>query len=261
MPVRLMFLGTGTSNSTPGNPPSTAISDDSDIVLIDCGGGAYHQLSRTGSGFSHEKVSHIFLTHFHVDHVSGLPDFLWGEMWNSQGSRVKPLNIYGPPGLNEFWNRRLMKFMDREIPFRVNLYELAGGESTRGPFFTVQAHKLRHGETSTAYMFAIKGKNIFFTGDTGFCDELTDLVNKSDITVCEWSFTGDSPVPEHLGGEEVKMLLSQIDEDKEIYFNHIYPMEGMDFHSQIKQCRIITDTFNQRIYFPADLQSVEISGQ
>ena len=257
--LQLAFLGTGSSSSTEKNPSSFAISCSSRLVMIDFGGGAYHQLSRlNNSSFAGELISDIFLTHFHMDHVSGLPDFLWGEIWNNRGQRTNPVNIIGPRGLKEFWCNRLIPFFDREIPYTVNLHELDENDLFEDTLFSVKSVKLQHNENSTSYLFSFDGINIAFTGDTGYCPELIDLVNSADLAVCEWSFTENSPSDSHLGGDEIEMLLENTDPRCGIYFTHIFPEINKNFSDLIKRREERTDPYNRNLYFPEDLFILDV---
>ena len=64
-------------------------------LLIDCGEGT--QLSVKKAGFSLGKISILLLTHYHADHVSGLPGLLL-SMGNE--GKTSPLYIFGPKGLD-----------------------------------------------------------------------------------------------------------------------------------------------------------------
>jgi len=87
------------------------------------------------------------LTHYHVDHISGLPDLLWGEMWDYTGHRTEPLTFVGPKGLKNFYEDRLLPFMgDYPLPFKVELVELHDGDIYEGNGFKLQSNTLAHGD-------------------------------------------------------------------------------------------------------------------
>ncbi len=260
--LQLAFLGTGSSSSTEKNPSSFALSNSDEMILIDTGGGSYHQISRLNNkNFSTDITSNIFLTHFHMDHVSGLPDFIWGEIWNSRGRRTKPLNIIGPEGLNDFWHSRFLPFFNREIPFQINIHELKAGNNYDTSFCRAKAVKLKHSEDSTAYLFTAGETKIAFTGDTGICEPLTELINSADITVCEWSFTEKSPSDSHLGGEEIKSILEKTSEKQSIYFTHMFPEAGKSFKDLIKKRIEKVSGFKRKIHFPEDLYILDIEAK
>lgn len=251
--MQLAFLGTGSSSSTDKNPSSFALSNGFEMFLIDSGGGSYHQISRLNNeSFSPDITNNIFLTHFHMDHVSGLPDFIWGEIWNSRGQRTMPLNIIGPTGLKDFWNTRFIPFFGREIPFKINLHELSDGDVFDSNFFKARSVKLNHNENSTGYLFTNNEISVAFTGDTGWCEPLIELLNSADITLCEWSFTEKSPSGSHMGGDEIIYLLEKTSPRSSIYFTHIFPETGKTYADLIKLRRDKILHLDRKIYFPED---------
>ncbi len=79
-------------------------------VLIDCGEGTQVQLR--ASGLSFKAIDLMLLTHYHADHVSGLPGLLL-SMGNS--GREAPLVIAGPPGLERVVDG--LRVIAPELPF------------------------------------------------------------------------------------------------------------------------------------------------
>jgi len=87
----LVFLGTSNAIPDPTHENThMALSTDEGVILIDCVGSPNVRLSRAGIGLS--EITDLILTHFHPDHVSGVPLLLM-NMW-LQG-RDTPLRIYG----------------------------------------------------------------------------------------------------------------------------------------------------------------------
>ncbi|KQX51812.1 MBL fold metallo-hydrolase [Paenibacillus sp. Root444D2] len=65
------------------------IQNREDCTMVDVGGSPLSKLAKLG--ISVHQVKEIIFTHFHIDHVYGLPSLLWG-MWLA--GRTKPLIIY-----------------------------------------------------------------------------------------------------------------------------------------------------------------------
>jgi len=96
------MLGTGTSYLDPERVQSGILIEiDNESILFDIGAGVFHRLAQLKVDLN--SISSIFLTHFHIDHCS---DFLMlcQNLWLS--GREKPLNVYGPPSIKQ-WYRGL----------------------------------------------------------------------------------------------------------------------------------------------------------
>src|SRR5881409_855414 len=95
MDLDLVFLGTAGSMPTARRAPAALlVRRGGDKLLFDCAEGTQRQLLRSSVGFV--DLEEIFLTHFHADHVLGLPGMM--KTFALRG-RDLPLTIYGPDGL------------------------------------------------------------------------------------------------------------------------------------------------------------------
>ncbi len=110
------IIGCGSALPTRKHLPSCQAIDLRDkLLLLDCGEGA--QLAWRRTGLNWQRITHIFLTHAHGDHVFGLPGFL-----STMGllGRTAPLFIHGPSSLQtyvEFMRSRFFADMDYDIHF------------------------------------------------------------------------------------------------------------------------------------------------
>ncbi|MCX7773076.1 MAG: ribonuclease Z [Clostridia bacterium] len=87
------------------------------MILIDCGEGTQIPVKLAGWGF--KAIDALCLTHYHADHVSGLPGFL---LTLGNYGRVDPLVIMGPPGLEEVVSA--LTIICPELPYEIRLVEL-----------------------------------------------------------------------------------------------------------------------------------------
>ena len=96
--LRVTFLGTGGSLPTPErNPSAIMINREGELMLFDCGEGTQQQMMRAKTGM--KALSSIFITHFHADHMLGIPGLIQTMSFHG---RTEPLKIYGPHWVHEF---------------------------------------------------------------------------------------------------------------------------------------------------------------
>jgi ribonuclease Z len=144
--LRITFVGTGGSTPTPNrNPSAIAVNREGELMLFDCGEGAQQQMMRAKTGM---KITSIFLTHFHADHVLGIPGLL--QTMALQGREV-PLEIYGPRYVDKFLYHLLsLGYVGRS--FEVRAIELRPGDVIRRAGYEIRAIKTVHNVESIGYV-------------------------------------------------------------------------------------------------------------
>lgn len=90
-------------------------------ILIDCGEGT--QVAIREKGWSFKPIDVICFTHYHGDHISGLPGLLL-TMGNAE--RTEPLTLIGPRGLERVVNA--LRVIAPELPFELKFIEIQGAE-------------------------------------------------------------------------------------------------------------------------------------
>jgi ribonuclease Z len=144
MDLSVTFLGTG--GSVPSARRSTAsvlIARGGDRLLFDCGEGTQRQMQRS-VGLT--QVDAIFLTHFHADHILGLPGLL---KTYDLTDRERPLVVYGPPGLKDLFG--VLKPLVGRLGFDLDLVELAPGEAVGGDGYEIQSFEAAHSARANGY--------------------------------------------------------------------------------------------------------------
>ena len=121
-------------------------------LLIDCGEGT--QVALREAGFSPNPISIICFTHYHADHISGLPGFLL-SMGNSD--RTEPITIIGPKGLTRVVNS--LRVIAPELPFEIKFHELTSDdEEFEIMGYHVHAFKVNHNVLCYGYSVSIPRK-------------------------------------------------------------------------------------------------------
>ncbi|MBE5911585.1 ribonuclease Z [Pseudobutyrivibrio sp.] len=124
-------------------------------LLVDCGEGT--QVALREAGFSPNPISVICLTHYHADHVSGLPGFLL-SMGNSD--RTDPITIIGPKGLERVVNS--LRVIAPELPFQINLIEITEPDQRIEILgYQIHAFKVNHNVLCYGYTIDIPRKGRF----------------------------------------------------------------------------------------------------
>ncbi len=129
---------------------SVLLRREGDIFLFDCGEGTQVSLKRLNLRW--KKISAIFISHTHADHITGLPGLL---MLSSQVDRDEPLYIFGPPKVAEYVNAN-RKILDMYINYDIVVKEIDPSVSAlifSGDDFDVYSFPLRHTKACVGYSF------------------------------------------------------------------------------------------------------------
>jgi len=116
------LLGTGGTMPLPERPLTALLARyNGKSLLIDCGEGTQIALKKKGLGM--KPIDMIFFTHFHADHMAGLPGFL---LTMGKQGRTEPVTFVGPKGLENVV--RSLCVIAPELPFSMDFIEIKGGE-------------------------------------------------------------------------------------------------------------------------------------
>ena len=114
-------------------------------ILIDCGEGT--QIAIREKGWSPNPIDVICFTHYHADHISGLPGLLL-SIGNSE--RTEPITMIGPKGLARVVNA--LRCIAPELPFEIIYKEIDhSGEVFAFSGFEIEAFKVKHNVTCFGY--------------------------------------------------------------------------------------------------------------
>lgn len=154
--MEVTFLGTSSAvHSKERNHPSIAIKAFGNTFLFDCGEGTQRQLLFTN--VSPMKISKIFITHFHGDHILGLPGLLQSMSLNGRESE---LTVYGPKGLDKLKDA-IYSLGYCAIEYPVEFIEIDTGIIEETEEYVIKAQRVRHNVPSLAYSIEEKKKPKF----------------------------------------------------------------------------------------------------
>ncbi len=242
--TKLIFLGTGTPNPDPNHlGPAAAVVVNGQPYIVDCGAGLVRQAA--AAGIKMEVLTHAFITHLHSDHTTGLPDLIFTP---AVTGRLKPLNIWGPPGTQQMvhhilaaWSEDVDTRLHGAEPAVPEAYGVEVSEISEGPVFQdenveVTAFSVQHGKWRHAFGFKIQtpDRTIVFSGDTTYNPNLVKYAKGCDILVHEvYSKQGlDQRAPEwqayhssyHTSGPDVGRVAKEV-KPKLLLLYHALPFK------------------------------------
>lgn len=152
--AKITFLGT--ANAVPTkmrNHTSIFVQILGDGILVDCGEGTQRQFMQ--AGIPHSKVTHILLTHWHGDHVLGLPGLI--QTLALEGYS-KTLSIHGPRGTERFLNEMKPFLGSAHEKVKMQVHEIRSGLVLESKDFKIEAKEMNHGIPCLGYSIELKEK-------------------------------------------------------------------------------------------------------
>jgi ribonuclease Z len=141
----VVFLGTaGSMPTAQRSPAALMIRRGGDRLLFDCAEGTQRQLLRSSVGLV--DLREVFLTHFHADHVLGLPGML--KTFALRG-RDQPLEVYGPRGLVDLIGS--LRRVVGKLTYDVRLVELSPGDVLERDGYRLATFAVAHGMSAIGW--------------------------------------------------------------------------------------------------------------
>jgi ribonuclease Z len=138
MDLDIVFIGTaGSAPTARRGLPATLIRRGGERLLVDCGEGTQRQLIQS---VGLVDLDEVYITHFHADHVLGLPGML--KTFGLQG-RERPLTVHGPTGLETLF--RVLSPLIGRPGFEVRIEELESGDELERDGYALAAFSVAHG--------------------------------------------------------------------------------------------------------------------
>lgn len=169
-----------------------AVVGEQGVVLVDCGGSPMLRLRQ--AGIDPESISDLVATHFHPDHVSGIPLLLM-SMWLT--GRQAPLRIYGLHHCLERLEDMMGFYQWHHWPnfFPVAFHRLPEREAVlvlERDDHRILASPVRHMVPTIGLRFEGRpdGRSVCYSSDTAPCDSLLSLARGADVLLHEASGDG-----------------------------------------------------------------------
>jgi len=201
--LHIFLLGSGgPMNNDTRVASSIAVIGDGEFILFDVGPGTFRNADLMRLPIA--NLSAIFLTHFHSDHIGELGE---ANMLSWVSGRKKPLEVYGPKGVERVVNGFMMAY-ELDTEYRIahhgnNLLSLKTSKLMSNTIFIenvndrklcfdrnelkIYAFEVDHSPVKPAYGYRIeyKGNIVVITGDTVKTENLVKHCKNADLFFCE----------------------------------------------------------------------------
>lgn len=198
--LRVTLCGTGTPQvNTDRNQACTLVAAGGMIFLFDAGEGAAKSIERRNVPL--DKLTRVFITHWHSDHFNGLGPLV-GHGWLA--GRREPMQVYGPVGVSRVAEGLKMVYRDdvayRHAHFNTGPenaaivphdFVIPEGKNSVRVFeqhgVVIDAHRVDHRPVAPAFGYSVtyKGKKLFISGDTRVSDVYLEAMQNADMVVHE----------------------------------------------------------------------------
>jgi ribonuclease BN (tRNA processing enzyme) len=233
--VRFTTLGTGTVALSPQRScAGYLLATESARLLVDCGSGITRRLA--GHGPVWQTITHVAITHFHIDHHGDLPTLIFAWKYGMRPARMDPVEIIGPPGTADLFQRLTAAYGDwlAAPGFPLTVREITPSDALELPGgLRLRCQPVPHTVESVAYSMELGPRRIVFTGDTGPSEALAAWAHGCDLLVAECSLPTGQHIPEHLTPEQCGDLAAAA-EPGHLALTHFYPpVEEVDVRALV----------------------------
>ena len=235
--MRLTILGSGTGvPSGTRNSAGYFVEMPDARLMMDCGAGAVHALARCGVPW--ERMTHVCISHFHVDHVGELASLFFAFRYGMKIERAEPLTVIGPRGLDRVIDGLMLAFGAKnfEPTFPVVVRMVAPGESVQlGLDSTLSVAKTVHTPESLAVRVESEGRSLCYTGDTGYDEELARFFSGADLLISECSFRQSGEGVRHLSVSEAARLADLADVARLIVTHFYFDVNEAELKGELER--------------------------
>ncbi len=251
--AELLILGAGTGVPHKERSPSGyLVSAEGGNILIDGGAGTLQRL--LGHGITYHDIDQVLYSHFHPDHSLDMVSLLFAAK-NPHEPRKKPLRIYGPKGLKQFYKRLLSVYGSALVPkeYDLKLQEVQRGDIELDPCIVTCA-PMKHPAPTIGFKVRFNsGATMFYSGDTDYCRNLVSLTREVHSLFLDCSFPDEQKAIGHLTPSLAGKVAAQAS-CKRLVLTHLYP--SCDMYPVIEQCK---KHFKGVVVFAKDNMRFELS--
>jgi ribonuclease BN (tRNA processing enzyme) len=235
--VKLTIIGSGTAQPDGERNSAGYFVETPDArVMMDCGAGTVHALARFGLAW--EEMTHLFISHFHVDHCGELASLMFAFKWGMRTTRSERLTIIGPAGLDLLIDGLKRAYGENLFSpkFPLEICLLAPNESLQlGKDTFLRVAKTPHTEESLAARIESRGRSICYTGDTDRSEELPAFFHRTDVLISECSFRERREGVRHLSIKDAARMAARAEVARLIVTHFYFDFDEGELKRELEQ--------------------------
>jgi len=235
--MKLTILGSGTVvPSGSRNSAGYFVELPDARVMMDCGAGTMHALARYGLPW--EQITHLFISHFHVDHIGELASLFFAFRYGMKTDREDPFTIVGPIGLDRVIDGLRMAFGSKlfQAKFPVSVRMVTPGERLKlGTDSTLLVAKTPHTEESLAVRIQSGSRALCYTGDTDYSEEVARFFNKADVLISECSLREPREGVRHLSVRQAARLAAHAEVARLIVTHFYFEVNEAELKAELER--------------------------
>ena len=252
--MKLTILGSGTAvPNGERNSSGYFVEAAGARLMLDCGAGTVHALARYGVDW--ERMTHLFISHFHVDHIGELASLFFAFRHGMKTVRTEPLTLIAPRGFDRVTHHLKEAFGEKLFTpkFSFDLITIEPGETVRlNDDCTLSVAKTPHTDESLAVKIEDCKASLCYTGDTGASEELARFFDKTDLLISECSFREPKEGVLHLSIQEVAKLASQANVKKLVVTHFYFAVDEDELKGELQ------NEYAGEVFIARDGMSIEI---
>lgn len=198
--MKLIIVGFWGGYPGPGEATSAyLLQQDGYNLLIDCGSAAVSNIQKY---INIEELNSVIISHYHHDHIADIGPLQYACLIKSKlGQSSRTLDIYGHP-----YDRNALERLTME-PYTKGIAYTGRNEICIGPF-KVSFIKTKHPVICFGMKINSGDKEIVYTADGSYTEELVNFSKHADLLLCECNFYAgqDGSAPGHMNSTDAAII-------------------------------------------------------
>jgi len=200
-----------------------------------------------------ERLSSVFISHCHADHVSDLIPFLWTVQIDG---RKNPLKVIGPPGFEMIFQKlcECTNTPDTFFTFPLTVTELPFGKSLDN----IQTCRTNHSIPTLAFKVRSGGQSICYTADTTYSTEVVKLASDVDLLVHEATFLEDQAPIAELTRHSTARMAGRTGKEANARGLALFHIPPPNEHREAEFRKQASEVFGRNVVVGTDLATIEV---